>query len=283
MVSEKMTSADPLAISREIARSRIRGETNVERKHLYLTKNTLGVSLEQEISRRFKAKFLLPDIENEKLTLPEISVKGVGLGATGSGENPFRDHEFVDQDNTVVTVPFMASYYGACWSLTHQCCMSSWSNFEYLEDEIGVKSTVRKFFDEFMNPNNNNFYLKYWCGKIMYDLPETIANWKKAAQYTDLADNEGIRALKSLLLLPKGFDDEEEIRFVYTNWAEENDFTKTSTMIREAGGIRLFHQPFRWKEVADEIYMDHNMPQAKKEKYEERFRRIWPDCPISYR
>jgi len=263
----------------------VRNAPHVERKPHYLQERCVDVSLDQEVWRIFKAPFLLSDLSKNEMTLPEITVQGIGKNNPESGENPFLSYEFplkeegLDQ-NSVVTLPFLADYYGHCWS--KKDLYQSWAWTEFAKNDVGilVKSTVKKVIDQLMNLRNENYFFKYFCLKIYYETEENLAYWKQNTPYTDFLGSLGLETLKALSWLPRGLHREEEVRFVYTTSENENNFPEAKIIHKD--GIRLCKHPFIWRDIIDEIWIDNRQTNSVRENYARDLEKLGLSCTINW-
>lgn len=262
----------------ELRKMDFRNAPHTERKPLRIVRNCIDVSPDQEIWKIFNASFLLKDLENKTITLPEISTKGVGKKLSKSGENPFLGHEFRLENGYPVYLAFLKDYYGICWSEKALHERWAWKEFAGNDDGLLVKSTVGKIMHELMNLNNRFYELNYFCGKVIYDTDDNLASWKNGSLYTDFLGSQGFESLQALLRLPEDFNREQEVRFVYRCPENNPDFPDAKVIQRD--DINLCRHPFVWNDAIDEIHIDPRISRVKQAHYVQELQKLSLTCQI---
>lgn len=131
---------------------------------------------------------------------------------------------------------------------------------------------------ELMNLSNKFYMLTYYCGKISYDTGDNLARWKDKSHYTDFLGSQGFESLQTLLRLPKEFDREQEIRFVYR--CPDNNLDFPDARVVQRNNINLCKHPFVWNDVIDEIYIDPRISRAKQSQHVQQLQKLSLTCPI---
>lgn len=273
---------DHSEIHHELRRLHLQEAPEEKLKELYIVRNSIKLPPDQEIWRIFKINFLTSDVKSNIITMPQISIDGTGKGLPESGENPFLNHEFKDEEGRPIHMAYFANYFGTCWSVKdlHQ----SWAWKEFADNEVGVlvKTTIHKVMNEICNINNKFYGINYYFGKVEYDSKLSLDTWKENAHYTDLigVGGQGFESVQALLRLPEAFTRENEGRLVF-NYHDDNEFVIKNVTIKLLNNIKLCKHPFVWKGVVDEMFIDPRYASSKREACADELQGLSLDCPIN--
>jgi hypothetical protein len=98
-------------------------------------------------------------------------------------------------------------FYGQCWTLRNESNFL-WRIYAPNKDGIMIKSTIRKFYDNFQNMPGGNTYL----GKVEYltqgQIIDRFSNVESKSDYEELI-------ITSLLIKRTEFKEEQELRLLY--------------------------------------------------------------------
>ncbi|TAL17644.1 hypothetical protein EPN96_04835 [bacterium] len=267
-------------LNKEIQIIEFRNGESEELRQKYIDRNTIGLSVDQDIYRIFNTKFLLDDIRDKKITLPQISVNGVGLGDKYSCENPFLDKQF-PFENTHVTLVYLKDFFGSCWSLNALANMATWSKFGGASSGIRIKTTIRKLMNEICTPDNKFYGLSYFFGKIKYKEDADYDEWKRSIRdFRQLQDDQLFKSVATLLMLPATFKDEKEARLI-CHYSEGTPFEKEFVSISSARETRLYAQRhFNWENVIEGVELEPWAQTETLDDIKDKLSKIGINCDV---
>ena len=259
-------------INREIIRGDFEGKSKEELKPLYMKRNAFDVSLDSSIYRIFELNYFIEDVTKSEITLVNISPAVFG----DPYENPFLNHEFADGKDKI-SLGFLSNYYGLSWTEEEKDEDWRWESFTHGNSGVRVKVSLKKLMHELNNTKDDYFMLHYYVGKVTYHDQSFIDHWKNNSDYSDFLDSLGQLSALSLTALRNNFEEEKEIRVLYSYMPHDNDFIKNN--IKVIG--TLCKHPFNWQGIVEEVLVDNKMTDAEMEDVKNKLENMGVFCTVS--
>lgn len=256
-----MLNAD---INKEIQIAVFQGKSKEEIKHLYIQRNAFGVSVNSDVYRIFQSHYFLEDIQKSEISLVNIHPLMFG----DRYENPLLDKPFRCETGEMLTLNgIVTDYYGLSWTEEEKDEDWRWEIFTHGKYGIRVKVSLSKLMNEINNVEDNFFMLHYFVGKVDYHNASEIDEWLNNSHYTDFLDSLGQALASSLIKLRDDFEDEKEIRLLYSYMPNSNDFVKNRVKLSNTTKNRVCKHPFNWNGVVEEVLVDPRMGEQEFESY----------------
>ena len=217
-----------------VRQAQFAGMRDAEIKPLYLEQNTFDIGIDEPIYRIFQLKHLKADISRKTLT--HIRVRPESWGS--QYENPLLSATFKDlQTGGNITLKnLLGDYYALSWTKSANESRGAWSKFSHSKPAVRVESTPRLLLDHLMCVQDQWFMLRHFVGLVLYEDKTTIDAWISDPDYSKHLDSLGHTLAQSLMLLPRDFKSEEEVRLLFTllrnsptKWLKNNVKCKDTT------------------------------------------------------
>lgn len=260
-------------INREIQRADFQGKTKEEIKPLYIERNAFGISVNSSVFRIFQSHFFLDDVANSEISLVNINPLVFG----DNYENPLLDKDFIEEGGDTITLNgVVENYYGLSWTEEEQDESWRWNDFTHGKFGVRVKVSLIDLMNEINNIKNNFFMLNYFVGKVSYHKVKEIDEWVSESHYTHFLDSLGQLSALSLMALRKDFEDEKEIRLLFSYMPDGNEFVQNEVSVNNY----ICKHPFQWNSVVKEVLVDPRMAETAYLDYKKNLIKHGLTCEI---
>jgi hypothetical protein len=264
-------------INREIQRANFQGKLKEEIKPIYIRRNAFGVSVDSDVYRIFQAHHFLEDIRKSEISLVNIHPLVFG----DPYENPLLDKPFRDGSGELLTLNgIVENYYGLSWTEEETDEEWRWKSFTHGKHGVRVKVSLLKLLNEINNVEDNFFMLHYFVGKVIYHDASEIDDWVTNSHYIDFLDSLGQISALSLTKLRDDFEDEKEIRILYSYMPNDNDFVKNRVKLSKIALNIVCKHPFNWNGIVEEVLVDPRMSKQEFESYKTDLNNSGISCDI---
>lgn len=264
-------------INREIQKADFQGKTKEEIKPLYMRSNAFGVSIDSDIFRIFQSQYFMEDIKNSEISLVNIHPLVFG----DPYENPLLDKPFREEGGELITLNgIVEDYYGLSWTEEEKDEEWRWGEFTHGKYGVRVKVSLSELLDEINNVKDEFFMLHYFVGKVSYHDRSEIDDWVSNSHYSQFLDSLGQLSALSLTVLRDDFEDEKEIRLLYSYMPNDNDFVKSQITINGLAPNKVCKQPFKWDRVVKEVLIDSRMNNSEFKLYKNTLKQSGLTCAI---
>lgn len=264
-------------INKEIQRADFQVKSKEEIKPLYIRRNAFGVSVDSDVYRIFQSKYFLEDIKNSEISLVNIHPLVFG----DPYENPLLNKPFREEGGELITLNgIVENYFGLSWTEEENDEEWRWSEFTHGSYGVRVKVSLSQLLNEINNVKDNFFMLHYFVGKVAYHDASEIDDWVNNSHYTQFIDSLGQLSALSLTKLRDDFEDEKEIRLLYSYMPNDNDFVKNMVTICGTAPNEICKHPFKWNGVVKEVLIDSKMSDQEFELYKTTLNNSGITCNI---
>lgn len=119
-------------------------------------------------------------------------------------------------------------YYGQCWTLNTDETDALWRIYSSDKKGVRVKTTFKKLWDSYYNPNYRWAMIAFYIGRISYETVKEIQTFFENPENLEMIfDTSGSGSVQTLLVKRKEFEHENEIRLIYAANTETDDLTKS--------------------------------------------------------
>lgn len=136
--------------------------------------------------------------------------------------------------------------YGQCWTLNLDETDALWRIYSPNKNGIRVKTTLRKLWDNFYDPQYKWAMISYFIGKIYYGTELEIKNhFEDPENLIEIFGTNARGIINTVLIKRKAFEHENEVRLVFRANKEEFDLVKN-----------VYQYNFDPVEILDELLFD---------------------------
>jgi hypothetical protein len=137
-------------------------------------------------------------------------------------------------------------FYGQCWTLNTEETDALWRIYSPDKDGVRVKTTLRKLFDNFYDPNHKWAMISFYIGKIIYESSVEIQQFfENPSNLNMIFQTSGEGSVQTLLVKRLEFKHENEVRLIYSANDETDDTTSP-----------IYQYRFNPNDILDELLFD---------------------------
>ena len=227
--------------------------------------------------RIFQSQYFLEDAQNSQISLVNIHPLVFG----DPYENPLLNKRFKDENGDWLTLNgIVEHYYGLSWTEEEKDEKWRWEAFTHRKLGVRVRVSLLKLMDKITNLEDDFFMLHYFVGKVSYHDVSELDDWVTNSHYTNFLDSQGHLSSFSLTKLRNDFDDEKEVRILYSYMPNDNDFVRNRIVLFGAFPNIICKHPFEWREVVQEVLLDSRMSDKEFEDYKDGLINSGISCKI---
>lgn len=160
-------------------------------------------------------------------------------------------------------------FYGQCWTLNTEETDALWRIYSPNKDGVRVKTTLKKLFNNFYDPNNKFALISFFIGKIKYHTSKQIQTYfEDSNNFQNIFSSSNTETIQTLMLKRTEFKHENEVRLIYSANSETEDTS-----------INIFKYKFEPNYMIDELLFDPRFDERifadmKSEFYEKGYTKI---------
>lgn len=239
----------------KVQRADLQGRSKDEMKRLYIEQNMFGVDADKPVHRIVQAKYLLADIQNEKLT----HVKACPLIWNSPLENPLLNYKHKDPitGETTTLERVVEDFYAVCWTVDDEETLNQWRAYSAGEPAVRITTTPRILMDRIMNVQNTYYMLHHYIGAVRYQSESEIREWLTNTHYSDFLDTLGQGLALSAMTLSTKYTDEKEVRLLYSHHPQPDAPWVNDNVVLKGNVCEI---PFDWKGAISEVIIGPYMP-----------------------
>jgi hypothetical protein len=182
--------------------------------------NIEGCELDTAIYRVTQADRLIDMLRSKKITLVRPQL----------WDDPFDNlllhTEFVLEGMGQVSMGFMRSFYGQCWTLEKESD-AMWRIYSHCKNGVKIKGTIRKLLEAIYDSHDLSADRKYFIGKVRYLEMRQIDDIVNKLNMNYVTDRTFQFQTRMLLIKREAFKHEKEIRVIYRSDEEALEDIKT--------------------------------------------------------
>jgi hypothetical protein len=166
-------------------------------------------------------------------------------------DDPFENLVFqqtatMNDGQTVSFDSIREKFYGQCWTLNTEETDALWRIYSPNKDGVRVKTTLKKLFDNFYDPNYKWAMIAFYIGKINYETSTEIQTYFEDPENLDMIfGTSGEGSVQTLLVKRTEFRHENEVRLIYSANSDTDDIKS-----------RIYQYNFDPNSILDELLFD---------------------------
>lgn len=248
-------------IQSRIMHAEINGASREEMKRLHIEQNIFDLNNDEQIFRILDFDHFLYDLENARLTMPEVNRSSFNC----SQENPLYG-KYIDLDGEPTLMEScLEGYFASCWSLEAQ---PRWEEFGssplYGGENLRISSTPLRLMNSLCDINDQFYMLHSFIGRMIYIPIEETTKWANS-RTADTLDSLGHNFARSFYRLDdKDYGTELEVRLLYNRQPQDNEYVLHNVPTFKKEGVNLCSVPFDWSGVITNIEFQHELQEPRK-------------------